>query len=333
MPYMIYEDSLSRMYGAPGSGKSFVALDMALSWAAGRAWGGRLLKPATTMYVMAEGQAVNMDRLEAWQSCHGVTDERLEGRFFLVPDAVQLTEYAVAPLVEWVGEHQPKLVVLDTKNAMMIGEENSATDFAVMRRALDLIRKAAGCCVMLIDHTGYEGTRARGSSAGTAGMDTEIRVEMNDERPALITATVTRDKAAEAGHAMAWRLTPQHPAAVLVSTDVPAKAVPTDALDWTIHTTEADVPQNVRDFRGKGQGLVVDVARALIFETSTVNDPNGNGVDLTKIRSMFPKTSRNTVDHAWSALQKMGYLVSVYPAPTVTQGASGKHGWSARNGS
>jgi RecA-family ATPase len=42
--------------------------------------------------------------------------------------------------------------VLDTKNRMMVGDENSATDVAVMVRAMDELRTAAGACGVLVDH-------------------------------------------------------------------------------------------------------------------------------------------------------------------------------------
>lgn len=323
MPYMIYEDSLTRMYGSPGSGKSFVALDMALSLAAGRAWGGRMVKPTRVVYVMAEGQAVNADRMDAWLSRNSVELERIEDTFFVVPDAIMLTEHAAAPFVDWVREHQPKLVVLDTKNAMMAGEENSATDFAAMRRTLDAIRKASGCCVLLVDHTGYEGTRARGSSAGTAAMDTEIRVDMDDtDRPVLITAEVTRDKAAEAGHRMAWRLTPEHPAAVLVPTEVPDAPVPTPP--WV--TDERALPEKVESFEGSGEQIVREMARLMRHDAGPAGDRSGTGVsraEAAKDLRKWCEAKDGTIRNAWSALKSMGFIEPVEKATET-----GRHTWN-----
>lgn len=324
---MIYEDSLARMYGAPGSGKSFVAMDMALSLAAGRSWAGRMLRPTKVVYVMAEGQAVNADRMEAWMSRNGVDADRLDDRFFAVPDAVMLTETAAAPFVAWVRENQPKLVVLDTKNAMMVGEENSASDFAVMRRTLDAIRKASGCCVLLIDHTGYEGSRARGSSAGTAAMDTEIRVEMDStERPATVTAEVTRDKASEAGYRLAWRLMPEHPAAVLVPTDVSEVAPPT-LPEWL---TDFDpLPEEIEAFEGRGAAAIKPLARYMRMAAGPKGDPARIGRSLAEAASdLKDELDRKTVRMAWSALKSMGYLESKFDDPSETQDRVGPHVWN-----
>jgi AAA domain len=333
MSYMIYRDSLSRMYGAPGSGKSFVALDLALSLAAGRFWAGRRLKAQRVIYVMAEGQAVNGDRMEAWMSKNNVTLEMLDGQFFAVPDAVMLTEIGVKQLVDWVAENQPTLVVLDTKNAMMVGEENSASDFAVMRRALDMIRKAAACCVLLVDHTGYEGTRARGSSAGTAAMDTEIRVTMDDEqRPALITAEVTRDKAAEAGLSHAWHLVPEHPAAVLVPTDVPEQKLKRELPEWE-RAADVRVPDSLRDYKGPGEKVIHALAQMMMFETSLRNDPEQLGMNLSKAQQVLKDHERTGVRRAWSKLKSKGYLASSLDSPTELQDATGPHIWSGPSGS
>lgn len=341
---MLYRDSLARIYGAPGSGKSFVALDIALSIALGKWWNGVRMTAAPVVYVMAEGQAVNADRTEAWLSKHGA---ELDENFIVVPDAVLLTEFAAKDLIELVRREQPVLVVLDTKNAMMIGEENSATDFAALRRTLDLIRKAAGCCVALVDHTGYEGTRARGSSAGTAAMDTEIRIEKNDDSsPSLVTAEVTRDKASEAGTTWTWNLVPEHPAAVLVAPPegTGIKINDPGKPEWRDVTRDYTVPQWIKDKRsGPGKTYLEELARFMMFETSVANDPSRNGKNLAQaVMAIRPVTTdkkaleawRLGLGRAWSQLKDKGCLSYRNPAGgTETQEASGHHLWTGPSGS
>ncbi len=314
---MLYRDSLSRMYGAPGGGKSFLAIDLALSIALGRFWGGVRLKAEPVVYVMAEGQAVNNSRARAWVSKHGADLAPLEDRFITVPDAVLLTEAAAAPFVATVAAIRPALVVLDTKNAMMVGEENSATDFAVLRRVLDQIRKAADCCVMLVDHTGYGGTRARGSSAGVAAMDTEIRVVMSDdERPALVTAEVTRDKASEAGAAWAFRLMPEHPAAVLVPTEVPDLSnKATEIPVWTMSL--APVPNEIVEYRGQGSSHLETLARLMMHDAGRAAEPSRIGLTRSEAAALVNeaakvvpeiKYNKSGVIRAWSVLQDLGWI-------------------------
>ncbi|HEX4391620.1 MAG TPA: AAA family ATPase [Mycobacterium sp.] len=337
---MLYRNSLARLYGAPGSGKSFVAMDMALSLAAGKFYLGRRLEPRPVVYVMAEGQAVNAERADAWMSKHGVSVEDVEDTFFAVPDAIQLTEAGVKSFVEVIAPVQPALVVLDTKNAMMVGEENSASDFAVMRRALDMIRKTSECCVMLVDHTGYEGTRARGSSAATAGMDTEIRIDNDGGKPALVTAEVTRDKAAESGSMWAWHLMPQHPAAVLVPVEggIPTRTNDPDKPEWREATDEHDLPRWITDKTpSAGKIYLVELARYLKFETSKTGDPDRQGRNLAQaIAAVKPATAdkktaeswRAGVGRAWSQLKSRGCLEYWdINGGTVLQERSGFHVW------
>lgn len=325
---MLYRDSLARIFGAPGSAKSFLALDLALSIAAGRFWDGTKLTSEPVVYVMAEGQRVNGDRAEAWISKNRVQAEDIDDKFITVPDAVLLTEIAAAPLIALVAEVRPALVVLDTKNAMMIGEENSATDFATLRRVLDQIRKAADCCVVLVDHTGHEGNRARGSSAGTAAMDTEIRVIKDDEsKPALVMAEVTRDKAGEAGTEWAWRLVPEHPAAVLEKTDMPTVA--DAAEDWLRRASTLPTP--VQDYDGPGSKAVVDLAQLMIFQTIPRHDRSQLGINLAEARRELKERRGHdpmTVKRAWSALKGLGYIASAYEEPTPVQEQTGAHVWS-----
>jgi RecA-family ATPase len=49
------EQGLIALYGAPGDGKSFIALDMALCVAAGIPWQGHDTQKAYVVYVSAEG--------------------------------------------------------------------------------------------------------------------------------------------------------------------------------------------------------------------------------------------------------------------------------------
>lgn len=336
VPGLLYRDSLSRVFGAPGSGKSFVALDLAFHVALGRPWGGEAkavdVEACRVAYVMAEGQRVNNLRARAWQERHGVADAELEGRFYSVPDALALTESAVGPFVAWVRETNVGLVILDTKNAMMVGEENSATDSAIMRRALDAIRKATDACVVLVDHTGKtDHESARGSSAVKAAMDTEIRVDNDGERPAGVAVIVTRDKAAEAGSRWDFRLR-FHP---LDDGDHSAVLIAQDEDDGT-RTPEVRerpgwidasvvLPEQVQDYRGDGKGAMEVTARFLAV------DAGGSGAIGVTLAETMTNVNRatgwnpRTVRRCWVELRKMGYLA---PADDKWDtNVSGRHVW------
>jgi hypothetical protein len=205
VPGAFYRNSLGKVFGGPGSTKSFLMIDLALSLATGTPWFGQALEQARVHYVMAEGQAVNTRRALAWFADRGVEQPGPEW-FTAIPQGVLLTEVGIAEYIELVRRERPALIILDTKNRMMVGEENSASDNGVMIRAMDALRQAAdGACVVLVDHTGLmDPTRGRGSNAVEAAMDTEIRVARDEQ--GLITAEVSRDKDAEDGRRWTYRL-------------------------------------------------------------------------------------------------------------------------------
>jgi hypothetical protein len=200
----LYRASTAKVYGPPGGTKSFFLLDVALHLATGRRWQGRVLPRTHVHYVMAEGQAVNTLRTHGWLTHHDVDEAELKGWFTAIPQGVLLTPEGIESYLATVRAHQPGLIILDTKNRMMVGEENSASDVAVMIRAMDALREISGACICLVDHTGIlDQTRGRGSNAVTAAMDSEIRVGVTDD---VATAEVTRDKAGVTGEKVSYRL-------------------------------------------------------------------------------------------------------------------------------
>lgn len=328
VPGVFYRDSLSRIVGAPGCGKSFLSLDLALSVALGRDWSGEPVEQGPVVYVMAEGQRVNTQRAKAWLDRHRVDRAELAGRFYTVPDAVLLIEEGVTELVRRCEELQPALVILDTKNAMMVGEENSGTDSGVMRRALDAIRKVSDACVVLIDHTGKAGgDDGRGSNAVKAAMDTQLLVENDGGRPALVTVKVVRDKAAEAGREWHFYLRMHERAAVLLSTeDEPEERVDRSAPDWR-NAEGVVVPTDLLHYEGAGAKVMPLLARFMAHEASPRHgDPNGTGVSRAEAtRAMKAENFEDTsVRRAWSALIRGGWIDRAEKVTTDT----GRHVWT-----
>jgi hypothetical protein len=325
VPNLLYRDSLSRLFGPPGCGKSFVALDLALRVALGWSWTRLPVVAGPVVYVMAEGQRVNTDRARAWLDRNAVAEQDLEGRFFAVPDAVMLTPTSVEPFVAFVEEIGAALVVLDTKNAMMVGDESSARDFAELRAAMDLIRKASGACVLLVDHTGYEGERARGSSAGTAAMDTELRMSMPER--GRFTLTVTRDKASEDGFTRDFELEAAPPAAVVVPAVPGGGGGPQSDRAWR-DASGVEIPDDVTAYKGTGAAAVPDLARLMAHDAAPDQaDPGRVGLsraEAARALKAAPGHSEPTVRRAWSVLLDLHHIV---PAAEGI-GETGRHVWT-----
>lgn len=222
-------DSTTLLYGASGSGKSFVAVDMACSIATGTSWQGQDTEEGAVFYIAGEGHSGFKKRFRAWQQQNNVTLQ--DKPLFLsqttigLPDDTNLRKLIdeIDLLVAETG-HKPKLIILDTLARCLIGDENFAKDIGGFIQSLDTLRLKYGCCVLTVHHTGHnETTRARGSSALKAAMDTEL--SLNDTK-GTIELSITKQKNHEAPASLHFKLEQidlgnDINSAVITSTDKP----------------------------------------------------------------------------------------------------------------
>jgi hypothetical protein len=201
---LIVEDSLAVLYGPPGSGKSFVAQEWALSVAAGRESLGHVVQQGDVAYVYAEGGGGMPLRLRAWREDRGP----LPLRFFGLPTPVEMTEPAeVEALIEDMkaAEIKPALIVIDTlARCFGGGNENVQQDMNAFVRGCDALRQAfPGVAVLVVHHTGWDTVRERGSNVLRAASDTMIsltprekaillRVERQKDAPVQEKSTVLK---------------------------------------------------------------------------------------------------------------------------------------------
>ncbi len=163
------------LYGRPGSGKSFIALDWAASVATGRPWQGRKTTRRRVLYVAAEGAFGFKGRVSAWEVGWqtDITDDDLH----ILPRPVNLTRPVevgeLRALIDWGGYG---FVIIDTLARCMVGgDENSAGDCGRVVDALHQLREQTpqGRGVILgVHHTTKDGRSMRGSSAFEGGADT-----------------------------------------------------------------------------------------------------------------------------------------------------------------
>lgn len=192
-PYLVkgflIAKAASVIYGPPKSRKSFVMLDLAAHVALGRPWCGRKVLQGPVFYVVAEGWHSINNRVEAFFQHHGL--ER-EGVPLFVMQPVRLggkegkddAEAIVAEIERQKVE--PVLIVLDTLNRTMVGDENSTQDMSAYIRRLDYLRGKTGAHVCVVHHTGKDKDRgSRGSSALQGAVDTECPVDRAEDLTAV----------------------------------------------------------------------------------------------------------------------------------------------------
>lgn len=172
----VLTDGLTVMYGPPGAGKTFAALSMALCLGSGTAWHQRAVKRTPVVYVSGEGVGGLSRRVEGWQVAEGASMSQV----YVVPFGVrfggdQAHAVALRADIHAVGAG---LLVVDTLARSMAGsDENSAQDMGQHIQALDWLMERTGCAVLVVHHSGVDGSRPRGSTALFGAADTLIRVD------------------------------------------------------------------------------------------------------------------------------------------------------------
>jgi hypothetical protein len=199
---IVERDTLALVFGDPGSGKSFLAIDWACRIATGTPWRGHGVQCGPVVYVAGEGQQGLGRRIRAWQEYSGVSLTGVPlyvAPVVAIPDAGRLAELTAA--IEGQAE-PPALIVLDTlARCFGGGDENSTQDMSRFVSACDSIRRRYGCTVLVVHHTGHaDKNRARGAIALKAALDAEYR--LTKDGSLLLTATKMKDAETPAPVAM-----------------------------------------------------------------------------------------------------------------------------------
>lgn len=187
-------NSLNMLYGLRKSGKSYVALDWAFSVATPKIdrWFGRDITHGHVIYFAGEGAEGIKKRLKAWLDVYGI--ERSEMNLTITNkfpklDALGMTE----KLVEYIKRksEKPALIIFDTLNRCMRGDENSTKDATAITDAFTTIQNETGAAVLVLHHAGHSSnsgssSHARGSSVFGGNFDCMMKIEKKDGRIILI---------------------------------------------------------------------------------------------------------------------------------------------------
>jgi putative DNA primase/helicase len=173
---------LAAVFGASGSGKSFLVLDMLQSLADGRQWFDCRVKPCNVVYIALEGEAGLAGRVKAYSMRHGNASENI--RYMVQPfnllakaDIIEL-----AQVIKAVGGGG--VVVLDTLNRAAPGtDENDSKSMGEIIAGANHLQRLIGGLVLLVHHTGKDASKGlRGHSSLHAALDAAIEVRRNGEQ-------------------------------------------------------------------------------------------------------------------------------------------------------
>ena len=255
---LIIENSLGFIYGPPGSGKSFVAIDMSLHISTGQSqwWGRDIQRCGPVFYISSEGVSDLKFRIRAWEVARSVAVEDApfylmrQGTNFMDPDSVQKLHRTVAAMAERAS-NPPVLIVVDTVSRVLPGaDENLQKDMTMFVAACDSLREAWGSTVIGVHHTSRAGN-LRGSTVldGAGDLLLAVEREPGSENAQLF---VKKLKAGEDGKHIPFKLVRTPIGDVkgtesLVATPSEAPPVPTTP-DWPDRLT--------------GQAMLLTVHRA-----------------------------------------------------------------------
>ena len=175
-PQALVEDTLlaqgaTLMTGTHASGKSFVALDMALSISQGQPWQGKKTQSGAAFYFSGEGTEGLSSRIRAWKQTHGVA---ALPNFAVVNGGVYIVDPAVRRrAIDTVRARLQKMNLAPDGAALLVFDtlaryrgaldESSPTDMGQFTDAAEEIGRELGAAVLVVHHNNRDGT-FRGSS-------------------------------------------------------------------------------------------------------------------------------------------------------------------------
>jgi hypothetical protein len=310
---LIETETLGLIFGDPGCGKSFLAVDLALSVATGNDFHGNTTKQGSVFFIAGEGHNGLARRFAAWGEAHGISLKGVpmfkseRAAQFLDETSAKAVTDAVMGLAAQYG--CPALIIIDTlARNFGPGDENNTKEMSEFIVAIDDMKAAfLGCCVLIVHHSGHaDKQRARGAMALKGALDFEFRVEKVGHNLKLIN---TKMKDAEAPEDLFFsfrqvELQGTAKSAVLDASEAPeriARLTPSQRLAQETYVT-ASVAHGVWDgdaFRG----VHVDQWRQFFYAKHT-----GDTAEAKK--KAFQRVRVNMVNVGLLVVQDDVYLTS-----------------------
>lgn len=319
-------DSLALMFGDPGCGKSFAAIDLACCIATGTPWHANRTNPGAVFYIAGEGQNGLMRRFAAWSQHNDIP---LSGvPLFVGHRPAQLVNAAAAAEVANAVEEiqaasgqKPALIVVDTLARNFGGDENSQEDMGAFIANLDNFLRRSGewdATVLVVHHSGHaDKARGRGSSALKGAVDAEYSLSKDESGVVRMEATKMKD--AEQPAPVAFRLDPITIDGLL---DDEGRPVTSAVLSSVAHVPPV---RSGKVGRGRNQTIALSVLADLIDENrarlaNSGHSPDGARVTLDQWRDRLASKGidrkrfydlRNTLKAAGQIVVEFGDYVSL----------------------
>lgn len=195
---------LGVLYGESGAGKSFITYDLCAAVARGlENWNGKRVQQGRVLYVVAEGEAGFVNRINAYCHQQGISPDDFQVDYIsdLTPNLLEPA--MITDLIKDIKGREPyDLIVMDTFAQVMPGaNENSGEDVGKALAECKRIHRHTGAMVLLVHHSGKDSSKgARGWSGLRAAADVEFEVTSSDnDRSVKVTKLKDGEQGAQYG--------------------------------------------------------------------------------------------------------------------------------------
>ena len=166
------------IYGASGSGKSFVAIDLLAAMARGVEWRGNRVEKTRCLLIAAEGGGGVGKRIEAYCRHHNINADDLDIGLIIAPPNFMLKDDITELVKAVAAAGGADLILVDTFAQVTPGaNENAAEDMGLALANSRALGGATGAMIGLVHHSGKDAHRgSRGWSGIKAAVDAELEV-------------------------------------------------------------------------------------------------------------------------------------------------------------
>jgi hypothetical protein len=278
-------NGLVAVWGPPKSGKSFWTFDLVMHIALGWPYRGRRVEQGPVIYAAFEGAEGFHARAEAFRRTHEIKNIHPWDRnpwFYLLATSAKLVRDHKALIESMAGQTNlpPTCVVLDTLNRSIDGSESKDVDMGNYLAAAECIVAAFDCVVIIVHHSGIDGSRPRGHTSLTGAANVQIAVRRDAQRNVVAEVEAMKDGAEGATFTSMLQV-------IEVGTDVAGKPITSCAIAPIENAATAKKPKLSGDAKLAFevlQDLIADAGEAV---TSNRVPANTRCVSLSLWREHF----------------------------------------------
>ena len=187
----ILQGTQVQIVGKSGTGKTFLAIDLACSIVTGTQWNSRNVKQGPVAYINAEGHTGFQHRLKGWSIKH----KSLKDTPFCLSNGQ--TDLISNSDINILTKHLDKfaeensgyiaMIFIDTLRRNMSGNEDDSRDLSLFMNNFEGLCRKYSATGFIIHHPGHNNTsRARGSSSQKAALDTSLLLKNSKTEISLV---------------------------------------------------------------------------------------------------------------------------------------------------